>query len=1469
MKFHKTLLLLSFLVIAMLCISSVAASEDNIDGNLTTDSFDSNLQSDNNLDCLKAVNENNSVLSSPQTIIVEEIEDDHNEMSQPTIQKAIDSANAGDTIIVEGKSYVHCHFIINKKLTIKSNVGTTMEVCSSTQGSGYRGIFYISPSASGTVIEGFTINNNVYNENDYGILVKANDVEIRNCSINHIGYSDAVRIENAKNCLVENVTASNANNAISIKNSQNVNVRSSNLKSSKNGITIVDSSSTTISGNNISNNNIAGVSFSGTGKYLTVSHNNITENTNGIRLTSSDNVYILSNYIAFNTNNGVYVDYNITKIEIKGNFFNQNQLWEVFNDFHVKNINDVSIKDANNLEIINNNYMINYGGYGSGDRDRPVWTQVYEYKPSIGDYNYDAANDVYVYVGEGNGEYYGHQGIMYLGYVFEINEFVSCPNIYYSPKNVWSKSGNYELHLSEITQVKKGIYSISIVDANGNVATDISSVPVTFYLNKVGKSATPQEGDVYKTVMMKNGTATVRFYMDEFNESGNVITAVFPTPGTNIDDKVSKTLAVDDANIPGIPSNTSISVSNLNTYPNSNQVIVATLVDQNQNPVIGETLTFKINSKTYNVVTDSNGKAQIKISESKEGTYTLSVSFAGDGGIDYFGSDAQAKVTVKKQATKIISSNLNMIPKMVEYYSITLKDASGNALANQKVTFKVNGKTYTKTTNSKGIAKVKLKFNKNKKTYKISISYKGNNKYKAVSKTNKIIVKYSSKKAKLTTPKVTIPPKTAKYYTVSLKDVNGKAISKQKVIVKINGKKYTKKTNSKGQIKIKVKFAKLKTYNVKATYKGSKIYKKASSSGKIKVAKTATKITAPTVSMLPKESKTYTVTLKADNKALSKQKLIININGKTYTKTTDTKGQASISVNFADEKDYVVNVNYKGTGIYKASKATGKITVSKMATQIVSYDRTFSKDGQKDYQITLKDNSGNALAGQSVSFDISGQSYAKTTDSNGVAKLTINDLNEGTFDIIVKFAGNDKYKSVSKTNKIIISDKLNALFVDGNLPNSEIQSILDNAAGGSNIEFLGNEYSDISLTISKGLNIYSSNSTSLNAKSGSPVFIISSDNVNVSGFSINGNSGDAIVIDGADNVNIEDNFISNRLDAGKIADYNSGNINLPGYGVSITNASNIKLSKNVIKSFESAIFAQESSNIFIDNNTLRENNYGVKYGFGVANTEITNNEIFNQIGLYIMTVPEGPTGYGIFLNNSAVNVTINHNHIYANHLGISLDANYSTGIVITQNTITDNVLEGIRFNAGYDLSENAVLPHVTDNAIYRNARGPSMMILGEMSANPFGIYGGGLLDPSQKLQLEANWYGTNNLVTWDNDTGVVGYGTMCPRINTTNIEFNMTYNSPGNYSIMFYKNGEFDSNLPEFDMFATLNRGTDKQVEAVFDVVDGVGTFTFDSSNFNSANNVIEISIGSLVDSTSRVFKVTYKYEVPEGEIPA
>ena len=1301
---------------SLIFIGSVTASDDADLMSLNSSDIELNTIDDSNLNNeLELSQDDNSVLSEPQTIVVEEVDKNHNEMTSPTIQKAIDGAKTGDTIIIEGTSYVHCHFVVDKQLTIKSNVNTTMEVCpGSSAGSGYKGIFYISPKASGTVIEGFALTSDVSNDNDYAILVSgASDVMIKNCKASNTGYSDII------NCTVENT---------------------------KNGINVIDSSQIKINDNNIFNNKVSGISFSGNGNDLTVIYNNLTENGDGLRITAPENVHILSNYIAFNKNNGVYIDNNVTYIEVKGNFFNQNVKWDVFNDFHVKNLK----YNGNEIEIITNNYMINYG-FGSGDMDRPVWTQMYEYRPgtSYADYAYDAAKDVFTYVGEGNGDYYGHQDVMFLGYVFDINNFLACPNIYSSPGNIWSKSGNYQLYLSEIKQVKKGVYSISIVDENGNIATDLSSVPVTFYMNKTTKSSTPQGGDLYKTVMMKNGTATATFSMDDFNETGNVVTVVLPTPGNTIDSKISKTFAVNDSDIPG------------------NSI-----------------------------------------------------------------------------ATKIISSNVNMVPNVAENYIATLKDESGNALAGQTIVFTVNGKTYTRTTDKNGQAKVSLKFT-SQKTYKIQISFAESNDYLASAKTSNIVVKYSSKTAKLTVPTVTIPPKTSKSYKVTLKDANGKGIAKQKITVKINSKTYTKTTNSKGQVAIKVKFAKLKTYKVTVTYKGSKIYKKASSSGKIKVAKTVTKITAPKISILPKQSKAYTIVLKTSaGKSLSKQKVTIKLNGKTYTKKTNSKGKSSVSFKSSKEKTYAVSVSYKGTGIYKASKATGKITVLRIVTKIDAVDKTYAKDATKEFQITLKDKSGNVISNQNVKMTVGGKTYSKKTTSVGKATLDVSSLKEGSYTIVTKYAGNSKYKASSKSNKITVTGKTNIAYVNSGIANSDIQSILNNAKSGDSIVFLGDSYNGVSLNVDKSLNILSGDNTILVAKSGSPVFKISSNDVNISGFVIKGNSGNALVLDGACNVLINDNSFINALDESKIESYLDGSVMLPGYGVSISNSTNVNLLKNHMSQFESAIFAQYSSNIGIINNTLKENNYGIKYGFGVANSQILENEISDNIGLYIMTVPEGPSGYGIYLNNSAVNVTVNKNHIAYNHLGISIDANYSTGIVITQNTITDNVLEGIRFNAGYDLAENAVEPIVTDNAIY------------------------GLFNPEERLKLDANWYGTNSLKTWDNDTGVVGYGTMCPRINTTAIYFNeIVCTTPGSYNVTFYKNGEMASNLSTFNLHAVLNRGTDKQAEVIFDVVGGVGSFSFNSQNYKPNNNTIEISIGSLIYSTSRVFKPTYSYDVPEDEI--
>lgn len=1420
MNLKKLLLMLSFILIVMITISSVSAMEDT---NISQDSLELEISNESDYNALGANNDDNA-LSASQTIYVDEIGETHREMNDHTIKNAISSAKPGDTIIVNGADYDHVHIAIDKQLTIKSTVGTTLGPCSSNADSGHQGIFYLTSKASGTVIEGFNFVNDgtMYDSEGYSIMINgASNVIIRNCTFSTSGSGDAIRLENAKGTSIQDVSISDTVNGIKIKNSQNINIENSNISTSNNGICDIDSTKTVMTSNYIFKNKVAGISVEGSSNNPTISYNNITSNDVGISLTSSDNINILSNYIASNPNYGVYIDCPVTQINIIGNFFYKNSFadggGEIYNGPNTKGLFK---EGGEKLEVVNNNYF--------------------------------AGNNVRVVNAVGSGAF--------LAYAFEINENVNCPIIHYKYEPALWADGNYRLQLSEITQSKKGVYSISIVDAKGNVAKGLSSVPVIFYLNKNNNYAAPQGGDVYRTVMMVDGTATVRFYPEDFIESGNVVTAVLPGVSeylTGDQNKNIKTFAVDDTSIPGNITKTKIAVSNLNTYPKSNANFAVTLTDINNNPVIGEEIIFTVGSTILKATTNSQGKATVKINKNT-GTYNVNVKYAGDD-IDYSGSTASAKITVKKISTKIVASNYAMLIKKADYYKLTLKDSSNNPLSGQTVYVKVNKNTHKVKTNAKGVAKLKLKLKKG--TYKVVMNFKGTAKFVASKKTTKITVK-KVLKTKLVSPKIKTYPKTSTKYTVTLKDENGKAISKQKVIIQLNGKKYTKKTNAKGQASINVKFSKVKSYNVKTTFKGAKIYKKSSATGKITVQKIATKITAPSMESIPNTSKDYVVTLKTGTgKAMAKQSLKITLNGKTYTKTTDAKGQVTIQTKFADENTYNVSVTFAGSSIYKNSKATGTVKVSRTQTKLISYDRTFSKESSEFYIITLKDGKGNAIGNQNISYSLNNQEFIQTSDENGQIKIDVTSLNVGSYNFVAVFNQSNQYKSSSTASVINISNKTGITFIDEGLPGDEIQARIDGSHG--NVEFLGNEYSNVSLIIDKALNITFMQGTVLNGKANSPVLTVSVSNFNISDLTINACEGSGIIIKNADNVILENNVIENVLDSSKKDKYDCGESMMPGNGIALLNATNVEISKNNVSSFANAIFAQNSEGLEINDNQLSLSNYGINYDIGVKNTNITNNLITKNVGLYVMDIPEGPLGYGIFLNQSAVNVSIIHNRILDNYMGISVDSNYSTGIVITSNWISDNALEGIRFNAGYDLAENAVEPNVNDNAIYRNAKGPSMMILGELSANPAGIYQYGPEDDTKKLQLGANWFGKNARVTWDYDHNVTGYGTMCPRINATYISVgDIEVLSPGTYSITFYKYGEVASKLPEFEMYATLNGNA----EVKFNVTDGVGVFSFNASSFSTESNVIKVSIGSLKDEY-RTFEALLEKSLDTSEI--
>ena len=98
--------------------------------------------------------------------------------------------------------------------------------------------------------------------------------------------------------------------------------------------------------------------------------------------------------------------------------------------------------------------------------------------------------------------------------------------------------------------------------------------------------------------------------------------------------------------------------------------------------------------------------------------------------------------TETKKAAKITASNKTYkVSTKTKKYAVILKDSSNKPIENIKLTLKVNGKTYTAKTNSKGKATFNISKLTKKGTFKAVIKFAGDKKYKATSKSVKITVK--------------------------------------------------------------------------------------------------------------------------------------------------------------------------------------------------------------------------------------------------------------------------------------------------------------------------------------------------------------------------------------------------------------------------------------------------------------------------------------------------------------------------------------------------------------------------------------------------------------------------------------------------------------------------------------------------------------------------------------------------------
>ena len=246
-----------------------------------------------------------------------------------------------------------------------------------------------------------------------------------------------------------------------------------------------------------------------------------------------------------------------------------------------------------------------------------------------------------------------------------------------------------------------------------------------------------------------------------------------------------------------------------------------------------------------------------------------------------------------------------------------------------------------------------------------------------------------------------------KYYgndepvTCEVKDNESGPVENADVAFEINGKNYSRTTNSSG---IANKSVSLNSgnysYNVYYMVNNSTV---SQSTGFINVLSTVNG--NDIVKYYRNGTQYYATFLDSEGNPLADSNVTFNINGVFYTRQTNASGVAGMNINLIPGSYIITATNPNTTEMY--SNTIKVLSILSASDLSMTY-----RDGSK-FNLTVLDGQGNLLNGASVTFNINGVFYNRTTDSNGIASLNIN-LSPNNYIIT------SSYNSLNIANKITV-----------------------------------------------------------------------------------------------------------------------------------------------------------------------------------------------------------------------------------------------------------------------------------------------------------------------------------------------------------------------------------------------------------------------------------------------------------------
>ena len=284
-----------------------------------------------------------------------------------------------------------------------------------------------------------------------------------------------------------------------------------------------------------------------------------------------------------------------------------------------------------------------------------------------------------------------------------------------------------------------------------------------------------------------------------------------------------------------------------NDVPLVNDTVSMSILEA-KDVVYGNSVNIKVQVNSSTIYPLNSGKVVVRVNnveyyaDVKDGVATLVIpklnAVTYNANITYIDNniiraEIPVNFTVNKKHITINAKNAAYTINYGGTYKVNFKSITDGI----KVTFTLNSKKIGTSTIKKGSASIKLtaKILKTAKAGKKNMVIKiVNSNYSPTSKTIKITI--NKEKTKIIAKSKTFKRTTKiKKYTIILKN-SKKAMKKAIVTLKVKGKTYKAKTNSKGKATFKItKLTKKGTYKAAITYKGNNYYYKVTKNTKIKI----------------------------------------------------------------------------------------------------------------------------------------------------------------------------------------------------------------------------------------------------------------------------------------------------------------------------------------------------------------------------------------------------------------------------------------------------------------------------------------------------------------------------------------------------------------------------------------------------------------------------------------------------------